>query len=229
MISRSSKRLSILKYYSWRFSRRTLRQLYLSYIRPLLEYGDYIWCNIYKHEEEALEGIQLSAMRCITGNKIGTSHFGLYRELDLPTLKTRRYSSRLIKFYEVMNRETPGRMNCCDYPTVGIRNPYPTRQGNDLALQVFNTELCRSSFRHSSIGDWNALPLGLRNLPSKATFKQRLRPKSKPDPYYEIEWTRFSSINLSRIRCGNSNLNANLVIVLCALVELARKQRLTIC
>ena len=189
MISRSSKRLSILKYYSRWFSRKTLRQLYLSYIRPLLEYGDYVWCNICKHEEEALENIQLSAMRCITGNKIGTSHFGLYKEVDLPTLKTRRYSSRMIKFYEIMNRETPGRMNCEDYPTVGIRNPYPTRQGKDLALQVFNTELCRSSFRHSCIIDWNALPISLREVPTKSAFKLRLRPKSKPDAYYEIEWT----------------------------------------
>ena len=40
MIARASKRLSILKFYSRRFTRQPLRQLYLSYIRPLLEYGD---------------------------------------------------------------------------------------------------------------------------------------------------------------------------------------------
>ena len=79
MIARASKRLSILKYYHRRFNRHPLKQLYLSYIRPLLEYGDYVWCSLHGHEEDALETIQLSAFRCITGNKLGTSHFGLYR------------------------------------------------------------------------------------------------------------------------------------------------------
>ena len=97
-------------------------------------------------------------------------------------------------------------MNCAD----NSRNQYPTRHGNDLAIQIFNTVLCRSSFRHASINDRNALPFSLRNVPTKYTFKSRLRPKPKPDSFYGIEWTRISSINMSRIRCGNSNLNANL-------------------
>ena len=157
-----------------------------------------------------MEAIQLSAMRNITGNKLGTSHFGLYRELDLPTLKTRRYSSRMIKFFEVLNRDTEGRLNRRDFGTVDERNPYSTRHGRDLAIQVFNTELYRTSFRHLCISDWNALPDSLRAIREKSTLKLRFRPKSTPDPYYGIELTRWSSILLSRIRCGNSDLNANL-------------------
>ena len=210
MLARASKRLAILKYYSRRFTRRPLLQLYLSYIRPLLEYGDYVWCNIHKHEEDALEAIQLSAMRSITGNKIGTSHFGLYRELDLPTLKTRRYSARMLKFFEVLNRDTDGRLNRSDFGTVEERNPYRTRYGNDLAIQTFHTELCRTSFRHQCIVDWNALPGSLRTIVEKSRLKLKLRPRPKPEAYYGFELTRWSGMLLSRLRCGNSDLNANL-------------------
>ena len=75
MVAMVSKHLSILKFHSRRFSRRPLLQLYLSYITLILEYGNYIWSNLYKHEEDPLEAIQLSVMHCITGNKIGTSHW----------------------------------------------------------------------------------------------------------------------------------------------------------
>ena len=40
MKSKASQRISILKYYSRRFERKPLLQLYLSYVRPILEYGD---------------------------------------------------------------------------------------------------------------------------------------------------------------------------------------------
>ena len=130
--------------------------------------------------------------------------------MNLPTLKARRYSSRLLKFYEVMNRDSEDRLNRNDFSTVQQRNPYSTRHGSDLALQVFNTELCRQSFRHRCISDWNALPESLRRITSKSALKNKLRPKCLPEPYYEIEWTRWSSILLSRLRCGNLDLNANL-------------------
>ena len=117
MVSRASKRLRILKAYGRRFGRKPLQKLYLAYIRPILDYGDYIWSNLRKNEEDQPEKVQLAALRIITGTKLGTGHFGLYRELDIPKLVTRRYTSRLIKFHYVFHRRTGGRMNRNDFET----------------------------------------------------------------------------------------------------------------
>ena len=96
---------------------------------------------------------------------MGTGHFGLYRELDLPKLFTRRYTSRLLKFYEVFNRQTTGRMNRDNFEAVYERNPYPSRRINDLTMPMVT--ICHRSFKHAGIRDWNALPENLRTMESK--------------------------------------------------------------
>ena len=212
MIQKASKRLGILKSYGRKFGRRPLLKLYLSYIRPILEYGDYIWSNLSKTEEDKLEKIQTSAIRVITGTKIGTSHFSLYRELDLPKLTARRYASRLVKFHQVLNRRTKGRMNRDDYEFITERNPYPNLRIYDLTTPKASTELYRQSFRVAGIRDWNALPDGIREITLRSAFKRRIKCKPSPEFYYEIEDTRRGSILLSRLRCNNPDLNHNLYI-----------------
>ena len=210
MVSRASKRLGILKAHGRRFGRKPLLKLYLAYIRPILEYGDYIWSNITKEEEERLEKVQLAAIRIITGNKMGTGQFGLYRELDLPKLTVRRYTSRLIKFYDVFHRTTRARMNRNDFETIDQRNPYPSRRRNDLTIPMINTELSRRSFKNAGIRDWNALPCSFREITEKKLFKRKLRTKPNPDPYYAVEDTRRGATLLCRLRCNNPDLNYNL-------------------
>ena len=51
-----------------------LKQLYISYIRPLLDYESQVWSGNSQGEEDHIEEIQRSAIRIIAGLKIGTSH-----------------------------------------------------------------------------------------------------------------------------------------------------------
>jgi len=41
--------------------------LYYAYVRPLLEYGDIVWCNIPNNLTKELENINLEAARIVTG------------------------------------------------------------------------------------------------------------------------------------------------------------------
>ena len=142
----------------------------------------------------------------------GTHHFKLYNEFDLPTLKRRRFVSRMVKFYEVLHRSDVDRMNSGSFAQVGNRNPYPTRRGQDISLPMARTELCRMSFRSQCVRDWNKLPDSTRTAESKLKFKAILQKKPSPPDYYGIELKRISSINLARLRCGNANLNYNLFL-----------------
>ena len=86
MVDRDETCLRILKVYSTKLKRAPLRQLYLSYIRPVLEYSCQVWSNITIAQETRLEGAQLATIRCITGAKVTTNRDTLYREVCLPTL-----------------------------------------------------------------------------------------------------------------------------------------------
>ena len=132
MTGRASRRLFVLRNYTQNFNRSTLKQLYISYIRPLLEYGSQVWSNITQSEEDQLEEIQRIAIRIIAGLKLGTSHQMLYKEVDLPLLQHRRYVTRMLTMYDTMNSDVPGRLNRHSMDTVNQRNPYNTRQGQNL-------------------------------------------------------------------------------------------------
>jgi hypothetical protein len=49
--------------------RSTLYTIYMSYIRPKLEYGSIVWDDCCDYNKEKLERIQLACARIITGAK----------------------------------------------------------------------------------------------------------------------------------------------------------------
>ena len=58
----------------FRVSRKSLEQIYVSFIRPLLEYCDSVWDNSSTEAKKQLEAIHIEAARTITGaTKLCTS------------------------------------------------------------------------------------------------------------------------------------------------------------
>ena len=51
----------------FRASRKSLEQIYISFIRPLLEYCDSVWDNFSTEAKKQLEAIHIEAARTITG------------------------------------------------------------------------------------------------------------------------------------------------------------------
>ena len=52
--------------------REALIKIYMSFIRPILEYGDIIWDNCSERDAALLEDVQVTAARIITGNCLFT-------------------------------------------------------------------------------------------------------------------------------------------------------------
>jgi hypothetical protein len=57
------------------------KNIYLSFIRPILEYGNVIWDNCTQNEANLLENVQVEAGRIITGLRVNSSRSKLYNEL----------------------------------------------------------------------------------------------------------------------------------------------------
>ena len=62
-----SKHLSVLRKLKYKLNRLNLEKLYLTFIRPLFEYGCEIWDNCGINNSENLEKLQREAARIVTG------------------------------------------------------------------------------------------------------------------------------------------------------------------
>ncbi len=104
---RANKRVNILAKLKHTLDRKTLVILYTSFIRPMLEYADIVWCNMSKNESDLLESVQRRAGRIISGAILRTPTSVIYEELAWSPLETRRNIHKLILFYKMVNRQAP--------------------------------------------------------------------------------------------------------------------------
>ena len=60
-------RLNLLRILKFKLKRHALEKMYISYIRPLLEYSDTVWDNASTEIKKQLDAIHTEAARIITG------------------------------------------------------------------------------------------------------------------------------------------------------------------
>ena len=84
------------------FDAELVRLLYVSLVRPHLEYAVLVWNPYLKKDIDKIEDIQHKATRLVpTLRKMG--YKDRLKELRLTTLETRRRRGDLIQFYKVLN------------------------------------------------------------------------------------------------------------------------------
>ena len=59
--------LNLMRTLRFRVSRRFLEKMYISFVRPLIEYSDSVWDNCSTESKNQLESIHIEAARVITG------------------------------------------------------------------------------------------------------------------------------------------------------------------
>lgn len=72
-------RLNLMRALKFKVSRKSLEQIYISFIRPFLEYCDSVWDNSSTEAKKKLEAIHIEAARTITG---ATKLCSINRQLD---------------------------------------------------------------------------------------------------------------------------------------------------
>ena len=78
-----------------------LEIIYISVIRPRLEYADVVWNNCTRYQVNALEKLQLEAARIVTGATKLVSLEVLYNETGWESLETRRSKHKMCLFYKM--------------------------------------------------------------------------------------------------------------------------------
>ena len=194
----------------FRISRKPLEQIYICFIRPLLEYCDSVWDNSSSEMKKKFDAIHIEAARTITGATKLCSIDKLLSELGLETLQSRRDKHRLVIFYKIMNGLTPDYLRDLVPPLVQEASNYNLRNSDHIQTFHANKNLFYNSFLPSTIRAWNSLPNDVKLSSSVAAFKYRLNMNINKPPRYFSCGTRMGQILHARLRFDCSSLNAHL-------------------
>ena len=203
-------RINIMRKLKFTLERKSLEIIYKIFVRPILEYGDIIWCNINQEQKNLLDKIQNEACRIISGTTKLVSLRELSRETFFESLEVRRKKHRLITFYKMYHGLAPTYLSCLVPSLVGNNSRYSLRNADNVQTPSARTNQYQQSFLPLVIREWNLLPLETRESTSIAAFKHFLNNDCHSLPKYYNVGNRKSQVLHSRIRTKCSSLNADL-------------------
>ncbi len=208
--AKACKPLNILQSLKYRLPRSSLEVIYISFIRPIMEYADVVWDYMTEQDSTLLENIQLAAARVVTGAIRYTSHARIYEECGWDTLKSRREKHKLALFHKIIHKDTPAYLYDHIPPTVGTRTGRPLRNNSNFTLIKTNKEYFDSSFFPETIRLWNNLDDRLKSVTSYEAFTEKLNTPTFEIPKHYYSGSRKTNIILARLRMGCSELNDDL-------------------
>ena len=203
-------RINVMRKFKYTLDRKSLETIFITFIRPILEYADVIWDNCTQQEKNELEKFQLEAARIATGATKLVSVQKLYDETGWETLEIRRRKHRLVLFYKMYNNISPLYLSSLVPPLVQNTSNYSLRNADDIRTIHARTSLYSNSFLPSTIRDWNNLPSADRNADSVNSFKQHLSHGRVSVPEYFYTGNRRMQILHTRLRTGCSSLKHDL-------------------
>lgn len=172
--SKARKILGLLYRRFYHFSEPdALRQLYISLVRPHVEYACHVWAPSTSRDINAVESVQKFFCKMATHNWNGTSYEELLSLTDLPTLEKRRVELKLCHMFKIVN-------NLIFFPQDVVERReeplYHFRSFHNFTLsQPFaRTSAYLNSFIPHTISLWNKLPTDVVSSPSLHSFKLHL-------------------------------------------------------
>ncbi len=112
-----------MRHLKFRLHRDSLETIYISFIRPVLEYGDVLFDSCTNQEKDELEKIQQEAARIVTGTTKLVSIQKLMNEVGWETLESRRQKHKLALFFKMTTARTPDYLSSLVPRTVGSYTP----------------------------------------------------------------------------------------------------------
>ena len=161
--------------------RGPLLTIYISFIRPHLDYGDVVHDQHYNYSfHQKLESIQYNAAVAITGAIRGSSREKLCQELGLESLQQRRWFRKLCYFFKITKNQSPKYL-FDKIPTT--RTAYRTRNNIDN-IPRFNVKhtFFKNLFFPSTVIEWSGLDRSIRSSESLALFKESILQFIRPTP-----------------------------------------------
>ena len=205
-ISKANKGIEIIKRLSDILPRKSLITIYKSFIRPHLDYCDFIFEQPNNESFcTKIERIQYNAALAITGAIRRTSQIKVYKKLGLESLRFRRWFRQLCTFFKIKIHGKPKYL-LNKIPSSQIH--YSTRNTDQVETYYCGTDIFKNSFFPYTIIKSNKLDLDVCTSKSYAIFRnsQLKLGRTNQCAIYSINNPVGHKL-LTRLRLGLSHLN----------------------
>ena len=142
--------------------------LFISHIRPILDYCSTVWNHGYLGDMKKLESVQRRWTMNVSGLE-GLEYPARLRRLNLFSIKGRLERSDLIKLWKSFRSDV-------DLLSLFERQFHSSTRGHryKLSLPLCHSESFRRFFSVRTVREWNRLPATVVEADTLATFKARL-------------------------------------------------------
>ena len=176
-ISKANKGIGIIRRLYKFLPRASLVNIYRTFVRPHLDYGDIIYDSSSNATfSQMIESVQYNAALAITCAIHGSSRDKLYQELGFESLHDRK----LCFYYKIRHSMCP--IYLTELLPIMKTRCYSLRLNSAPTVPNFRTERFKSTFFPSCSSNWNQLDPNIQNSSSIEIFKRTLlsfiRPKS---------------------------------------------------
>ena len=150
--------------------RSALLTFYKSFIRPLLDYGDIIYDQVFNELFNVkMESLQYNATLAITEAIARSSTEKIYEKLGLECLKSQCWYRKMSFLYKVLEHESPSYF----FNTTPCSNRQrQTRNSDNIPSFFVKNDYFKNSFSASAITEWNKLDCYISNADSFEDFKK---------------------------------------------------------
>lgn len=206
ILSKAYCRLNIMRKLKFTLDRNSLETIYISFIRPILEYADILFDNCTIQEGLELERVQYEAARIVSGTTKLVSIDKLMTEVQWESLGNRRRKHKLLFLYKMLHNLSPTYLTDLNpIPSFASSN-YNMRQSDTYQQPRSRTNLYYNSFLPSAVREYNRLNYDIRSANSLSSFKRLLNSNNSKVPKYYYTGNRRNQILHARLRTNCSSL-----------------------
>ena len=171
-VKKANSMVGLIKRSFFHLTPDLFRQLYITFVRPHLEYAQVIWSPKLQKHSKLLEGVQRRATRIVEACKHQPYSNRLQR-IGIPTLEYRRSVGDMVEVYKHLHF-----YDSTTVPSKFVPRTRPSRNHEFELKRAFAKDGLRgvqtNSFYYRSIKHWNELPRDVVSSPSIAVFKKRI-------------------------------------------------------
>ncbi|XP_072030158.1 uncharacterized protein [Amphiura filiformis] len=168
-VTKATRVLNFIKHDFYMCSKSVKERLYLTLVRPHLEYGVAAW-NPYKNcHQSALEKVQRRAARFVQGDyKRVSSVTEMLCSLGWERLTDRRETHQVTQLYKIINQDID--IDSSDHLKPKLQR---NRRGNNTQFDIphFTSTAYSNSFFPRTTRLWNDLPQDIIDIPTHKTFR----------------------------------------------------------
>ena len=207
---KAMNRITALKRLQGKLTRNSKLTIYISFIRPVIEFGWQFYDSSTVELLNSLERVQREALLMVTSAYKKTSHNSLLREVGIPLLSKRRHMQKIQFMYKYTNNQLPDYINQLIPNMVNDETIYNLRDKENIIVPRSKKNYFLKSFIPSSIKTWNETSLNIRQAISFDSLKLKLK-----SIYGNTSYSLFlchdgkGATHHSRIRMGLSALKSH--------------------